>query len=93
MVVLAILVVGIIVARRRYVASQRPPSTLHGPYGTSPYRMTPVPNSPTSPGYDAESIMRQKLYVGSIRTVVKNGLAQSYSGSIRSHDLPLPAEL
>ena len=62
---LAILVIGIIIARRRYVASQRPPSTLHGPQGTSPYRTVPVPHSPASVGYGTDPSMAQKLYVGS----------------------------
>ena len=67
-IVLAGLVVGIVIARRRYVASRRPPSTLHGPQGASPYRPMPVPHcSPTNPGYNTDPPMGQKLYVCSNR--------------------------
>lgn len=63
--VLAILVVGIMIMRRRYAASRRPPSALHGPQGASPYRTMPVPHLPTSHGYGTEPPTSQKLYVGS----------------------------
>ena len=89
-IVLVILMVGIMIARRRYVASRRPPSTLHGPQGTSPYR---VPHSPTSPGDGTEHSMGQKLYVGLNCTTFVVELAQSPPGPIRSNHLSLSIEL